>query len=349
MELSAIRAMLELAEGPAFALREGRLLLCNEEAELLDPEPAVLGALALPVPGEPPLESCQSFGGRSWTLRAVSPEPGLCLCFLRPLPAADQAPNEATLLHTAGVIRAAAQELTLALDALSEQLPGDDPSAAHSAALGLRGVYRLRRTAGELERFAVLRRGGALCRRRVRVVEATEALCRETAELLRSAGLRLEWSLPKKEFSLILDWPLIKAMLLELAANAAAHSADGTLRLELSRSGRRGLRFCLSNFSDGPLPEQIFHRHAAERRDLEPGLGLGLSLVSAGAAAHGGGFLLSADEEGRISALLSVLGAPREEPTELRGGIQRPAGPDEALTALSQVLPAELYRPEDLL
>lgn len=257
--------------------------------------------------------------------------------------------NEQTMAHTAGAIRGAIQDLTTALSSLAD-LPGvAEQPFAEQAALALRSVYRLRRTAEELELCARLQAGKYRPRRsRLELLVLVTELCGEMGELLRPAGIMLELRTPLRELWVCLDWPLTASLLRELVTNAAAHAGDGKILLELQADSRERLRFTVRNRPAEPLPEPLFHRHAAERCERFEGLGLGLSLVSAGAAVLGGSFLISADESGEVAAVLSLPGGGREE-----AGIQfRPQelpDYDKNLVALSPVLPTELFRLEDLL
>ena len=177
---------------------------------------------------------------------------------------------------------------------------------------------------------------------------ATAALCAELAELLALAGRTLRWKLPKHELPCRMDWALTAALLRELIANAAADTRDGDIQLTLTHTGKNRLRFAIRNSPAGPLPEAPFHRHAAEQSDLSGGAGLGLSLVSAGAECHGGRLLLSTDAEGVVTALLTLSTSEQADET-VRSLVQLPQDPDVNLVALSQVLPADCYRAEDLL
>ncbi len=350
MEFSTIKALLELAGGPAFALENG--VICFS-----DPEAAALGLIAgtalaeiLPDAPLPPAgasaEAPVVLAGRSWTLRAYDAGE-MTACFLRPLRSLIPAPNENTLLHTAGSIRLALQDLLTALDAAADTAA--DADAARRLAPALRSVYQLRRTAGDLELLAALCAGSfRLCRKSCHPVAATAALCAELAELLGPAGRSLRWKLPAREIPCCMDGALTAALLRELIANAAADTADGSILLTLTQSGKDQLCFAVRNSPGTALPEAPFHRHAAERSDLKGGAGLGLSLVSAGAECHGGRLLLSTDAEGAVTALLTLRASERADET-VRSAVQLPQDPDLNLVALSQILPADCYRPEDLL
>ena len=355
MEREQWKKLLELAGGPAFAVAEdGVLRVCTPEAEALGfrkdvPAEELLPEGCLPKAAGESLETELELSGQRWSLRAMETE-GLRLCFLRPAVEPVPGPNEATLVHAASSIRRSLQELTTALNGLADVLPPEDPGASRRAAEILRSIYRLRRAAGSLEAFSSLRSGRwRLIRRRVKIAAETAAFCGELRELLQAAGIELVWSLPQRDFPVCVDWDLLQLMLRELTANAAAHSADGRVELRLTRVGELGLRFAVSNRTDQPLPRPLFHRHAAEPAELEGGAGLGLSMVSAGAACHGGSLLLSADETGVITALLTVRGGAEEDAADSFAQLRQIPAAEAELVSFSELLPPELYRVEDLL
>lgn len=365
MELERIRRILELPGGAAFAVSEGAVLCATAEAEALGLLPGIsvdrlLPASILPEAGDTVREVPISLAGTNWRLRAAAEE-GCVLCFLRPEAAQSPPPNENTLLRAAGSIRLALHDVTVGLEALTDpalmNAVPEDPALRDAAApgeasrhsgLAMRGVYRLRRTVEGMELYSRLRGGSyrPACEE-VSVLSTVSAFLGELSELLRAADLELSWELPQRDFVLRLDWPLIAVLLEELFANAAANTADGRLRVKLTRSGDR-LLFAVSNRPAEPLPEDLFHQHAEPQQALSPGMGLGLSVASAGAACHGGSLLLSTDRDGTVTALLSVAAGERADAAN-RSFIQLPTGAEGALIALSPVLPPELYRPEDLL
>ena len=351
MDQKRITAILELPGGPAFAAADGRVLCAVNGAEALGfsvgaPFSDLLRGLGLPSPGDAPLEALVPLGRDVWQLRATA-ETDCVLCFLRPAVSTNQAPNEGTLLRAAGSIRLALNEVNAALDSLT--LSAESKDQVRGGALALRSVYRLRRTAEALELFARLRSGTYRPRgQEVAVLPTVLAFLGELGELLRPTGLRLSWTLPKRDFRLCLDWPLLSVLLLELIANAAANSADGRIQVRLTRPDEQRLLFAVSNRTDGPLPEALARIHTDPGQSLSAGLGLGISLISAGAAGHGGSLLLSAEADGTVTALLSAAALSPAEP-DVRNCFQLPTGAEAALIVHSSILPPESYRPEDLL
>lgn len=348
MDLKRIRELVELPGGPAFAVADGVVICVSAEAEALGlcrscAVPGFFEDLELPVPGSPVLEKRVKLGGADWILRAAA-EGDCTLCFLRPEPPQASMPNENTLLYASGAMRLALQDLSAALAVLAEK-PGQAESL-RAQSLALRSVYRLRMTAERMELFSRLRTG--TCRpeyRETSVVSSALSFFGEADELLRSAQLTLQWDLPAQGFCLRLDWPLITTMLRELIVNAAADSADGCIRVKLVRVGERGLHFTVRNRPTRPLPELRFDLHAAAQEALRPGMGLGLSLVSTAAAAHGGSLLLSTEQSGEVTALLTVTGEAGTAEVN-KSLLQLPTGVEADMIAFSPILPPEVYQPD---
>ena len=353
MDLQTVQNLMDLTEGPAFVLENDRLILSNPQAEALglrvgSTANGLPEELSLPVPGEQTQLRHVAFVGKEWVLRTLALEPWT-LCLLQPEAPLIPPANDNTLLHTAGSIRQAVHELTTALDELTDN-DGQDPAASHSVSLALRSIYRLRRTAGELEMFVRLRSGSyRLTPELCDLGNKTEELCGELAELLRAAGIELQWELPKSPLRVCLDWQLLSALLRELITNAALQSADRRVSLLLQRNGDDKVCFLVKNRFKEAIPERLFHRHAAENSELKQGLGIGLSLVSAGAACHGGSLLLSSEESGVMTAMLRAALCDPPPAGTYRSQVQLPGDPDLNLIALSPVLPPEAYRPDDLL
>ncbi len=352
MDSPTIKNLLRLEGGPAFALQDFIVSYASPEAAELGLTPGMdirnlLESTVLPEIGAGVAESQVLLGGQRWTLRA-SAMIDLTLCYLRPPKTPEIAPNGSTLLHAAGSIRTTLQDLLVSLDAMADTLC-DDPVATHQAALALRSVFQLRRIAGNLELLSALSTGSfRLSRQSCLPVSAAAVLFAELEELLRPVGLKLHWELPERDFRCCVDWPLTAALLRELIANAAADASDGTICLSMSKVGQDRLCFSVRNLPAAPLPEAPFHRHASEQSDLRGRAGLGLSLVSAGAERHGGGLLLSTDESGVVTALLTIQIADRADET-VRSPVQLPQEADSNLVALSQLLPTECFRLEDLM
>lgn len=338
MDRPAIESLLELAAGPAFTVRDGTICDANPKAAALDLTPGKLPPLPLPEMGaELPL----LLSGQRWVLRCVETE-GLSLCFLRQDKSRVLAPDENTLLHTAGKIRLNLQDMLTAMNALADTVEAE-ATTSRQAAMILRAVYRLRHTAENLELLAALCAGSfCLNRRSCRPVEVTGKLCSELDELLRQAGCTLHSELPRREHTSIIDWELTEVLLRELIAYAAARTADGQIRLSLTFLGKRRLCFAVRC-----RPAAFFLDNDAAELEENGGGGDELSLVRAGAEYHGGGLLLS--REGNDVTALLTLDASDQCDRKIRSPVQLPQNPERNLIALSPVLPVEAFRPEGLL
>lgn len=353
MDLQTWKTTMELSGAAAFAVQNGSLICCTPEAKALglrdgESPTGLLPALCPNDAAEQTDGTPVLLAGRTWTLRTLVREEAT-LCVLRKPAAELPAPNENTLRRAADTLRDAVRELTAALNVMTDLPAFEDPACARQAAEVLRSAYRIRRTAGEQTLYALLRADGYLLSRRRRPLVASAAeLCGLCADVLRISGRSLRWTLPEREFPACIDWDLTALMLCELIDNAAVHGDGTEIRLELTRPSLDRVCFTVSNHAAEGLPPEPFHKHTTAADATDRAAGLGLDLVSAGAALHGGSLLLSADGRGERKALLTLRLAEREDP-RLESAYQLPRGVDAVMIGLSTALPAEAFYPIDLL
>lgn len=353
MDLRQWIAMMEFSGAAAFAVRDGRLLCCSPAAELLGLREG--GSTAGLFPALWPEEAARladgcavTLAGRAWTLRTMA-QPEHTLCVLRDASATLPPPNENTLRRASVQLRDAVRDLTAALNAMIDLPVMEDPACVKHAAELLRSAYRIRRTAGEQTLYSLLRGGDyLLSRRKQALVARTAELCGLCADVLRSGGHSLIWTLPEREFPGCIDWNLTALMLCELIDNAVLYG-DEAVRLDMTRPALDRVCFAVSNHcAEGVQPAAFFHRHTTALSDTDRQAGMGLDLVAAAAALHGGSLLLSDDGRGRITALLSLQLGEREDP-KMESSFQLPRGVDAVMISLSPTLPPEAFFPIDLL
>lgn len=213
-----------------------------------------------------------------------------------------------------------------------------------------RGVYQLLRLVGNMSDAA---NGVPAARMEMRDVDA---LFREVLEkagsLTQFAGIRLTYRGLERPVDTLADCQALERAALNMLSNALKYTpAGGEIRASLTRRGRI---LCFSVSDSGPgIPEnvlpELFRRYLRQPaiEDGRNGMGLGMVLIRAAAAAHGGTVLVDQPEGTGTRVTMTI--AIRQGSGLLRSNILRVdyAGErDHAMVELSDVLPASLYGQE---
>ena len=174
-------------------------------------------------------------------------------------------------------------------------------------------------------------------------------LAEESATLLEQAGLHLSISLPPHPVIALADEQGLRQAVYNLLSNAAKYAPAGsTITCKVSRSGDR-LHISITDQGEGISPEDrigVFSRFS-RRSTLEEGrknLGLGLALVRAVAAAHGGIVLMDSPQGSgtRVTMTLSLHTGNQTVLRASRSILVR--SPNEGLIMLADVLPHSAYK-----
>lgn len=248
--------------------------------------------------------------------------------------------------RTAAELRIQLAQMTAASQML-ERCAWDEKSRGYLAALN-QGICRMLRTVGRLEL------AGRLSKESPQLELAAADLGELTAELgqrmeglLERTGVRLAVSGPEGLTAQV-DETLIRQMLLELTANAAA--AGKTVRVTLEKAGNRAV-FTVADDGPGISPESVAGLFSDEREQIPDWRrgGMGLAIAHRIASLHGGTLMADcAPGQGmRVSASIPL---GEGEGGVLKGRALRwdGGGFDEALVGLSSLLPAQAFLPENL-
>lgn len=174
----------------------------------------------------------------------------------------------------------------------------------------------------------------------------------KAAALLFEGNHSLEFSVPSEAVNTLIDAEKLERALLNMISNAVKFSPkDSTVRAEMHRNGQK-LYFTVQNINDKNADTPASNVFSCYLREpgIEPpnkGIGLGMSIVQKTAAAHNGTLLMEKSESAGVRFTMSIA-VQSVKPDKLRSNIRYPVdyagGYDRALTELSDVLPAKLYK-----
>ena len=179
-------------------------------------------------------------------------------------------------------------------------------------------------------------------------------LCRRVVEsctwLLERAGVKLTYDSPPAALLVPGDGALLERVLLELIANGARWTGQGTLSLSLRRMGARGVVTVTPGHG---LPRQRLDELLCRESGYGiprpgTGAGIGIPLAELIVKLHGGSLLLNAGEGGIPVAVLALPTGPMPTRVTVRTPkVQRGGGLSAPLVALADILPAESFCPEE--
>ena len=176
------------------------------------------------------------------------------------------------------------------------------------------------------------------------------ALTRELGErmagLLECAGVTLTVNAPERLAARV-DEGLIRQLIMELVSNGA--KAGKHVTLTLAAQGDRAV-FTVEDDGEGIAPERLQYLFSSEEEavpDWRRG-GVGVAIARRAAALHGGTLVAGCAPGQGLRAVASIpLGEPGGAVLESPSLAWDRGGFDDELVALSDLLPAKAFRPED--
>lgn len=182
-------------------------------------------------------------------------------------------------------------------------------------------------------------------------VSFIEEVLQKAGKLMDATGVQLSVKLPGTAANCLVDEEKLERAIYNLLSNAIKASRPGqTVEVELTQRQRR-LYLSVTDHGEGMDDETMSNIFTRYRRSpgldaAGNGVGLGMVIVRAAAAAHGGTVLVTRPESGGTKITLTMT---------LRTGLELPlhsstlwpdyAGErDHGLLELSEVLPSNLYR-----
>ena len=339
--LESIQSLLDALPEGVVQIRDGLVTWANGAARRSLPQltPGAPPPDCLPLSGRAPVGSGHfTQDSRSFSFSFTRSEEGF-LVFFRPAPQA---------VLTADQLDGSLRQLRQLLgEFLAELGPQDQTSPTFG-----KSYYRAFRLMNNLDYLRQSADGGVSP---ARTALDLDGLCRDVVararEPLSQGGITLDYEGAAGGLLIPGDPELLQRLLLGLIANAAQACPGGRLTLALRRAGGRAL---LTLSDNGPLPDPrqldaLLSR--TQREDIpQPGQGAGLGLTIARdiVTLHGGSLLV---EWGQSSPILvvSLPTGPMDGRAVVRSPrVQTDGGLDPVLVELSDVLPAQLFRLDDL-
>ena len=273
---------------------------------------------------------------------------------LRPIHEQAVFPND-RLPELAYRLRAPLSTLLSAVELLTQRLPERDAKVDRYEAVVNQSYCRLLRLVDHLERARFLT--GEEAEDFCPVVLDLAGLFREVGRNVDSVGAcnghTFGWTDNAGSLLVKGDGDLLFHMMYQLIANAWRSGGDVTMQLD-----RRGGRAVITVSDNGRGMSSEALRDAfdpsAGRDGLagaEDGLGLGIPICQHIAALHGGTMVLENRPEQGVSAIVSLpvcKAAPNMEVRSPRLGQDTTGGFSSVLVELSEVLPMDRFRREDL-
>ncbi len=251
----------------------------------------------------------------------------------------------------------AAQQLRIPLsnimtvtDRLLAELDKDDSPAQQQANQISHSLFQLLRIIGNMSDAGSYRKISSSGMQTVDLSAVISEIMEKAQTVAESAGISLQFSgLNTPVFGLANSEKLERAIY-NLLSNAFKFAEPGTcVEAKLTRS-EKTLSFLVCNTSletADTLPFWNRYQRKPTIEDCRYGLGLGMTLVSAVAIAHGGTVLVDHPAENLTRVTMSIA-IVNDENTVIHSPVFRigdyAGGRDKGLLELSEILPAEFYQ-----
>lgn len=355
-ELSQINTVLQLLPQPAFRVENGVISHVNQAAAAYFLQPGQPFAPMI-LSGKQEYEEF-SAGELYVTLSLAGTSVGACVSRIDngnivTLEQSAESPQLQTMVLAAKMLK---KPLDGILNLATQILPaaaGESVELESQAAQMNRRLYQMMRILNNMSDAAGYVQTQAGRMETVEICAFLEEILEKTANLAQSGGIFIVYELPNEPIFTLADIEKLERSVYNLLSNAIKTATPGTtVRVKLVHKNKR-LYFSVSNTHPGPGSQgNIFNRYLrspAVVDDPQNGLGLGMVIVCSTAMLHGGAVLVDKTEDGtRITMTLQVK---TNTSKQVRSPILRfdYAGEhDHCLLELADVLPAQLYSPDQM-
>lgn len=214
-------------------------------------------------------------------------------------------------------------------------------------------IYRLQRIIGNMSDAAVFinasprKETQEMCSLLQSVLEKAQAL-------LAQSGIRIQYQLPQQPIFCLADSDMLTRAVYNLLSNACKYAIpQNPIEVTLQKVGSKLYLTVCDNGEgvDASLRGTIFTRYKRHPglEDPRHGMGLGMAMIYAAAAAHDGTVLVQ-HSDGNGTKVTMSLSIQKSSGSAVRSPALRPdhyGGQDQALIELSDVLPHSLYSKEN--
>lgn len=347
-ERSEVSTMLQLMLQPAFRVEKGVVSHVNDAAA------ACFVKAGQPVDGliaagaEEYAEFSQ--GSLYLTLSLCGRQVGACVTRVENgdifvLEQADELPQLQAMALAATALREPLTGLMSLADQMLPAMDKEDAALQTQAAQMNRRLYQMLRIVSNMSDAALYSQGQSAAMEYVQIGALLEEIFEKTATLAQAAGIRLEYELPGEAILTLADSDKLERAVYNMLSNAIKFaSAGSTVMAKLTRKKER-LYICVTNDHPGPQGN-IYNRFLRQPALEDPrnGVGLGMVLVRAAAALHGGAVLTEHTAAGtRITMTIPLR---HSSGSQVRSPILRidyTGERDHSLTELADILPADCY------
>ena len=179
-----------------------------------------------------------------------------------------------------------------------------------------------------------------------------DELLEKASHMVSQAGYTLRYNVPQQSLYCLLDTEKLERAVLNLLSNAMKFAPDGSEIFASVRQNENRLSFTVTSpkGNDPQLHGDIFHRFLREPglENSPSGIGLGMSIIHAVAAMHGGTVLWESPNGTDIRFTMTLKLNKAENQTSLRSPVRLlsdyAGGRDRFLIELSDILPSDQYK-----
>lgn len=348
-QLNNIQTMLNQLDCPAFLVQDGIITATNIGASQHSAEPGMRIQDILLTGTEEYKSYTDGSLHLTVTLGGVP-----CTCTITKLQQAELFTLDEEYIN--GQLQAlalAASYLRLPLSELSLGLSKLETDDEKQLSLANQNVYRLQRIIGNMSDAAAFL-SSTPQKTTQEICSLLQGVLEKAQTLLEHSGIQIRYQLPPQPIYCLADPDMLTRAVYNLLSNACKYAIpQNPIEVTLKRVDKK-LYLAICDHGQGvqkDLRSTMFARYKRQPGIEDPrhGIGLGMAMIHATAAAHGGTVLVQHSENNGTLITMSIAIETHSSAT-VRSPILRPdryGGQDQALIELSDVLPHTLYNKKD--